>query len=108
MRVYDEGDTIVIVDAIPIYLTGEVTLYESTMTGNETYAAPASGIRTIAILDPNGADRNFNPSGDFPDGFEIVVVNKGANNITVDSAGCAKTLAFGEIKSIFFDGTNWN
>lgn len=106
-RVYAEGDTIVIIDSIISTVSAQMTKYESTMTGNETYAMPGSGIRSICFLDPNGSDRTFNPSGSYTAGYEIVVINKGANLITIDSSGCAKVVSFGETKSIVYNGTSW-
>lgn len=107
-RVYAEGDTIVIVDMIPIINLGvQETKYESTMTDNETITQPVSGIRTVCFLDPNGVDRTFNPSGGWTAGYEIVIINKGANTITFDSATLAAVVAYAEKRSFFFNGTIW-
>jgi hypothetical protein len=107
-RVYAEGDTIVIIDMIPTPITGaQETKYESAMTDDETIAQAATGIRTVCFLDPNGEDRNFNPSGTFTAGYEIVVINKGANLITFDSVGIAVSIAFAEKVHFFYNGTSW-
>ena len=106
-RIYAEGDTIVIIDIIPTGLGAQEYKYESTMTADEGVIQPLSGIRMVAFLDPNGADRNFNPSGSFTAGYEIVVINKGANLITFDSTGIAVSIAFAEKVHFFYNGTSW-
>jgi hypothetical protein len=110
-KVYSEGDTILILDTIPSVggAGGEDTIneYEHTMTGSETLNPPSEGIRFVCILDPGGADRNYNPNAGFPAGFEVVIVNKGDELITFDSATLAAPVAPGEKKAFYFNGTVW-
>lgn len=61
----------------------------STMVGNETFTYPSKPW-LIAFLDPNGASRNFDPSGTFVDGFQIAVINEDTtDNIVFDSGDIA-------------------
>lgn len=83
--------------------------YISTMTAHETFIASSLySRRRKFVLDPNGAARNFNPSGTFPVGYEAVVINNGiAFNIVFDSAGSAQTVTPGSMLTSIYDGTNW-
>jgi len=81
--------------------------YSSTMTGNETFTAPDTAERKY-FLDPNGASRNFNPTGLFTAGFQATVINVGGSfNIVFDSSGIAQTLTPGSIGMFIYDGVNW-
>ena len=81
--------------------------YDSTMTGNETFTFPATP-ETKYFLDPNGAHRNFDPSGTFPKGFIAVVINVGGSyNIVFDSGASAQTLTPGSMGTFIYDGSNW-
>jgi hypothetical protein len=56
----------------------------------------------VLIYDPNGADRDITPSGTFPDGFEVVVVNNGPTgsgtyyNLTFDPSGLGDIIGPGD------------
>jgi len=56
----------------------------------------------VLIFDPNGSDRNVTPSGTFPDGFEVVVVNNGPTgsgtyyNLTFDPSGLGDMIGPGD------------
>ena len=81
--------------------------YSKIMTGNEVFTAPATAERKY-FLDPNGALRNFDPSGVFPAGFQATVLNVGGSyNIVFDSAVSAQTLTPGGIGTFIYDGTKW-
>jgi len=62
----------------------QLNTYTSTMTGDETFTYDG-GDDKIFYLDPNGADRTFNPSGNFPTGFTVKIYNTGTYQITFDS-----------------------
>lgn len=81
--------------------------YTVTMTGNTT-PVYTSGAKTVYFYDPNGADRQVNPTAGYPEGYEIVIVNEGAYLITFDASGLnAVVEPFGGHRSFFFNGTNW-
>lgn len=81
--------------------------YSSTMTGSETFAYSRGETRTY-FLDPNGANRNFNPLGAFPIGFLARIINTGgAFNIIFDSGGSAQVLTPGAMGVTVYNGTNW-
>ncbi len=73
----------------------------SILTGDTTFAYNGAAKLTL-ILDPNGSDRNVNPSGAFPDGFEVEVVNNGPtgsgtyNTLTFDSTGLGGVIGPGD------------
>ena len=60
----------------------------------------------ILILDPNSADRNVNPSGSFPDGFEVIVINNGPtgsyNLLNFDSTDLAQYVSPGDKQSFTY------
>jgi phage-related tail fiber protein len=81
--------------------------YSSTMTGDEIFTY-AGGTDRKYFLDPNGADRNINPSGDFPVGFEAVVINNGGPySIIFDSTESAQFITPGQIGRFIWNGTIW-
>jgi hypothetical protein len=82
--------------------------YSSTMTDDETFIDPDTGTYTY-FLDPNGAARNFNPSGSFREGFRAYVKNIDATyNITFDSESSAFVIGPGEFAVAIFDGEVWD
>lgn len=76
------------------------------MSGNETFAA---GDGNLFIKDPDGAGRNFNPSGTFAALTRIEVINTadGAETITFDSAGLNQAIAQNERGIFAYDGSDW-
>lgn len=88
----------------------EAAPYVSTMTADEEFAAAstANSRRRKYLLDPNGAARNFNPSGTFPVGYEAVVLNTGiAFDIVFDAAVSAQVVTPGTMGTFIYDGTIW-
>lgn len=77
-----------------------------TMTANETFRQ-AHG--PVFERDPGGAARNFNPSGAFAAGHEVVVINTAdaAETITFDSAGIAAAIAQGQHGRFVYNGSAW-
>lgn len=81
--------------------------YSSTMTGNETFAY-TSGVTRKFFLDPNGADRRFNPSGAFPKGYEAVILNTGGPyNIVFNSSGASYIITPGVVGRFIYDSNDW-
>lgn len=76
------------------------------MTGDETIAYSEGGYLRC-FLDPNGADRDFDPEAGFPEKFEMVIINLGNYGITFDSTGLAQVVGPGEKIRFYFDGSNW-
>lgn len=87
--------------ATPLY-------YTSTMTGNETFTDPLT-LMKVYFLDPNGANRNFNPSGSFNAGFVAFVknVNRVGYHIVFDSTVSAQIIAPGELGIMLYNGSVW-
>ncbi len=82
--------------------------YESTMTGNETFAASYTyQKRGTYILDAGGTDRNFNPSGTFSKGFEARIINIGGENIVFDSTVLAEVVPPLSAGTFVYDGNLW-
>ena len=81
---------------------GQVT----TMTGHATFSY---GDGELHIIDPGGAPRNFNPSGNFPKRAEIWVINTADNaeTITFDSTGIAQAIAQNERGFFVYSGSAW-
>ena len=77
-----------------------------TMTGNETFAW---GDGNVFIKDPGGAARNLNPSGYFPEGTEITVINTAdaAEDITFDSGTLACPVHQNQRAVFVYDGSAW-
>uniref|UniRef100_A0A6M3ITR0 Uncharacterized protein n=1 Tax=viral metagenome TaxID=1070528 RepID=A0A6M3ITR0_9ZZZZ len=85
----------------------EAAAYESIMTADETFGAGIARRRKY-LLDPNGADRNFDPSGTFATGYEVIILNVGvAFNIVFDSAASAQVVTPGTMATFIYDGTIW-
>ncbi len=83
-------------------------VYKSIMTGDEIFSVQYSSQRQrICILDAGGVERNFNPSGSFPDGFEMLIINNGNENIIFDSAGIAEVVPSNSVLSFFYNGSIW-
>ena len=62
------------------------------------------------ILDPDGAVRTVNPSGTFPDGFKVTVINTGlADLLTFDSTGLASQVGPGDKQTFHYllDEDEW-
>jgi len=78
----------------------------TTMTGNETFTYSDGN---LFIKDPGGASRNFNPSGAFPEGTEITVINKAdaAENIVFDSGTLACPVRQDQRGVFVYDGAAW-
>lgn len=74
------------------------------LTADGTFTA---GDGQVLLVDGGAADRNFDPSGDFPAYWEVKIVNTGANNIVFDSAASAQTILPGYMGIFVFDGTDW-
>ena len=83
-------------------------VYTSTMTGNETFEDPSFPL-CLYILDPNGSDRNFNPSGTFRAGFMAIVKNTDrlGSYIIFDSNNRSLLIGPGETSIIPYDGSTW-
>ena len=74
----------------------------ATLSSNTTFTKNGKE-KLILILDPNGSDRNVNPSGSFPDGFEVVVINiGGSDNLVFDSTGLAESVTPGDRQSFIY------
>ena len=87
--------------------SGANPAYESTMTGNETFTQVWSTGR-VYLLDPNGADRTFNPSGVFASGYTAQIWNKGnAYNIVFDSTATAQNIPPGGRLVSVYNGSSW-
>jgi hypothetical protein len=76
------------------------------MTGNETFTY-SDGNRFVK--DPGGASRNLNPTGAFPEGTEITVINTAdaAENIVFDSGTLACPLRQNQRGVFVYDGAAW-
>jgi hypothetical protein len=82
-------------------------IYGNAMTGDESFVDPG-GDHLRCFLDPNGANRNFNPSGTFPSGFLLLIVNTGVEIITFDSTASAQSIGPGQLGTFLYDGSNWH
>ena len=77
----------------------------STLTGDVTFT-DNSNFEIILIFDPNGADRNVTPSGTFPDGFRVEVVNTGTTyNLIFDPSGLNGSITPGDRQSFIYLST---
>ena len=90
---------------------GRIERYiNNSMSADETFTEV--GNKLIAFLNPNGADRAFNPSGSFEGGFEVIIYNIGnAYNILFDylnsSSGGIETVITSGAGGLFhYDETN--
>jgi len=81
--------------------------YTSLMTGDETFEAVAK-YHHRSVLDPNGADRNFNPTGTFKAWYEETVFNAGdVYDVIFDSTGLGEPVAPGMRVTFIYNGINW-
>ncbi len=86
---------------------GDPSSYASTMAGDETFTDPLKPMGTY-FLDPNGANRNFDPSGAFKTGFTAWIKNIGTDyNIIFDSGSTAQIIRPGELAIMMYDGSQW-
>lgn len=85
---------------------GDPDAYSSVMTDDEEFTYPNKPMKCY-FLDPNGSERNFNPSGTFQAGFVALVKNIGEETITFDSTGSAQEINEGELGIFMYDGTTW-
>jgi hypothetical protein len=89
------------------YIYDVPAYYLSTMTGDETFTDPGMATKAF-ILDPNGANRNFNPSGSFNTGFIAFVKNTSAYyNVIFDSTGAKYTIGPKELGILIYNGSSW-
>ncbi len=73
-----------------------------TLTGNTTFTYNGKD-ELLLILDPDGAIRTVNPSGTFPDGFKVTVINIGlADLLTFDSTGLGESVSPGDKQSFYY------
>jgi len=86
------------IDAVPQSL---IYKYNSVMAGHETFGY-SYGDKMMCRLDTNGSNRNFDPSGAFPDLFKVEIVNVGAEIITFDSGGIASTVGAGLLGLFYY------
>lgn len=89
--------------------TDTITLdlvHSETLGGHDTFS-PGEG--TIFIIDPDGAARNYNPTGNFPTGYELTLINTagGAETITFDSGTLAAAVAQNERGIFIYSGAAW-
>jgi len=78
----------------------------SSMAGNETFTQ--TGSRHVYFLDPNGADRNFTPSGSFSTGTFITIINKSSlYSVFFDPEGSDQEVPGGWYGYFYYDGTQW-
>ena len=80
-----------------------------TLTGNTTFEYNGKD-ELLLILDPDGAVRTVNPSGAFPDGFKVTVINVGlADLLTFDSTGLTSQVGPGDKQTFHYllDEDEW-
>jgi hypothetical protein len=64
--------------------------------------------KTLHMITPVGASRNFNPSGTFLAGHEVTVMNLSASqNLVFDSAGLNYTIAPNKTRKFIYTGASW-
>ena len=92
--------------------------YASTMTGHETFTDPLTPL-FVYVLDPNGSDREFRPSGTFRGGFMAFIKNRSReNHIIFDPTGKNTIIGPGELgieivdddwggDIVWMDGVEW-
>jgi len=81
----------------------------SVLTGNTTFTDNGRG-KLVLALDPDGTDRNVNPSGVFPDLFELEIINIGSSALlNVDSTGLGGLVGPGDRQSFYYllDEDEW-
>ena len=81
--------------------------YVSSMTGDESFTY-SSGSDRKYLLNPGVANRDFDPSGTFPAGFEATIINTGnVFNVFFDSSGLNQAVTPGTKVSFVYTGTEW-
>ncbi len=82
--------------------------YTSTMIGNETFISDHLLQKELTcVLDAGGSERNFNPSGTFLAGFNVIIINIGDENIIFDSTVSAEVIVPGICGSFIYTGSSW-
>jgi hypothetical protein len=80
-----------------------------TMTGNQTFADHGTGLLAVYLLDPNGADRNFTPTGTWRACVPVRVKNISSEEFNIYAGALNNiVLAAGEWADIYYDGALWN
>jgi hypothetical protein len=81
---------------------------KTTMTGNVTFADHGLALLAVYLLDPNGADRNFTPTGTFRERVPFRVKNTGVDYFV--RAGVLNDIAIGpgESVDIYYNGAVWS
>ena len=121
VRIY-EGST-----ELPYTPTGVDSIITPVYGSSHNFMMPAAIVHTVATrdlagsngtftprdgslheVDPNGAV-NYNPSGTFPKGFELIVINTAgaAETITFDSAGLNQAITQNQRGIFAYNGTSW-
>jgi hypothetical protein len=61
------------------------------------------------LVDPGGAHRNYNPSGTFPAGYEVTLVNTAdaGENLLFDTTGINVTVAQSKSCQFIYTGSAW-
>lgn len=90
---------------VPLILKADV----STMSGNETFTADDG---SVFVKDPDGNHRNFTPSGTFPAGNIVFLVNSGnpggpAWAVIFDSGGLGESVSISSAGIFLYDGSDW-
>jgi hypothetical protein len=80
---------------------------KTTMTGNLTFTDHNNVGPAVYLLDPNGADRNFTPSGTFRERAIAKVKNTGVDYNIYAGALNDITIGPGESADIYYDGSVW-
>lgn len=88
------------------FVTDTLAANISTMTGGENFRYRDGG---YFEKDPGGSSRIFNPSGTFPAGHRVEVVNtaNAAETITFDSGGIAQAITQNQRGIFRYNGTAW-
>ena len=80
-----------------------------TMTGNLTFADHGLTLFAVYLLNPNGADRNFTPTGTFRDRVPFRVKNTGTGEFNIYAGALNDiVLAPGETADIYYSNSLWN
>lgn len=79
------------------------------MTGNQTFADHGLTLLAVYLLNPNGVDRNFTPTGTFRHRVPFRVKNIGTGEFNIYTGVLNNiVLATGESADIYYDGSAWN
>ena len=77
------------------------------ISATTTFSSDVGAEKTYFIT-PTGADRNFNPTGDFNTGYRVWVINSsGSYNIVFDAAVSAQTVSPGTYGMFIYNGAIW-